>query len=184
MVEDQKVYNSYMSSYVMDTMCKHQNFLGMGWEWKLTSLPIHVYFLDLWDTRYEYDYQMIYNHFFKPLRTIISCESSPCMSQEAKNIISRIGDWYISLSGVYLSIFHSQNPSHQLLHYTPNHLVLVEVAYQIYVSIFATAMIRKKKLTWSKFPLQIGVYNIANVKQVIAEEEILPTYFLLELPFY
>ena len=101
------------------------------------------------------------------------------MLQVVMGVVSTMGDWYVSLSSVYIFIFGSVKEPH----YSLDHIILLEVAYQTYVSGFTVAMIRKNKLTWLKLPLQVGAYKVENVKQVVIEAEIFIVYRLRNYHF-
>lgn len=73
---------------------------------------------------------------------------------------------------------------HQLPHYTPDRLMLLEIVYQMYVKGFGATMTRKKEMTWPKLPLRVRSYKIESMKQAIAETEIFGVYHLGGLPFY
>ena len=138
-----------MSSYIMDAMCGGKHFPSMNWEWKISSLPMHVYCLDLWETRYTYDYEWFCNRFLVPLWLILTCKPTPCMSQGAMNAISKISDWYVFSLGAYIYIYVSTKESHQLPHYALDKLVLLKISYQTYVGGFGASMTRKN-MTWPK----------------------------------
>lgn len=111
-------------------------FPKYDWEWKKSSSPFHVYYLDLWETRYKYEFMRICNNFLIPLQAILTCEPTPCMSQDAMNAISKMGDWYVSSSSVYICIYGSMKEPPQVLHYALDNRVLLEISYQTYVGVF------------------------------------------------
>ena len=158
-----------MSSYFMDIICGGQHFLGMNWEWKQSLPPVYVYFIDLWDTRYKYDYTRICNNFLVQLQAILTCEPMPCMSQDVIDVVSKMGDLYVSSSCVYICIFGSTKDPHKLPHYIPYHIIFIKVVYQTYVSRFAAEMIRKKKIIQLKLPLQVEAYKVENVKYMVTK---------------
>ena len=75
-----------------------------------------------------------------------------------------MGDWYVSPSRVYLIIYGSIKEPHQLPHYVPDKLVLLEISYQTCVTSFGVSMMRNIKIAWPKLSLQVGLYKIENVK--------------------
>ena len=91
-IDDQKEFGFFMSSYVVDALCRGQHFLGMNWTWKKVNPPIHVYFLELWDTKYKYKLKNIYDNFVSPLLLVLSFKPTPCMLDCAREVILEIGD--------------------------------------------------------------------------------------------
>jgi hypothetical protein len=39
----------HMSSYLLDVMGVIHSYPGMGWEWKTSDHPIHIYFQNIWE---------------------------------------------------------------------------------------------------------------------------------------
>ena len=56
-IDDQQEIDFYMASYIMDVLCGGQHFLEMNSAWKNGCPPIHVYFLELWDTKHKYIFE-------------------------------------------------------------------------------------------------------------------------------
>ena len=48
-----------MSSYIMDALDGGQHFVGMNWPCRKGLPPIHVYFLELWEMKYKYNFDGI-----------------------------------------------------------------------------------------------------------------------------
>lgn len=183
-IDEKQESNFYMSFYIMDSMCRGHNFPSMNWEWKGSSPLVHIYYLELWEARYKYDYENTYNNFLAPLRTFVTCQPTSCISQDAMDVVSKTGDWYVSYSRVYFHIHGSMKALHQLPHYILDRIMLLKIVYQTYVWGFEVAMTRKKIITWIKLPLQVGCYKIEIMKQVVAETEIFGVYQLGALHFY
>jgi hypothetical protein len=55
------------------------------------------------------------------------------MSQDVIDVMSRMGDRYVSSSRAYICISGSSKVPHYLPHYAPYHLILLDVAYQTHV---------------------------------------------------
>lgn len=161
-----------------------QKILSVNCAEKKGLPPIHVYYLELWDTKYKYNFENLCNNLISPLISMLSCKTTPCMSKWARKVIWNIGDWYVSSEGVYFRIHASTKSPHLLPHYVSNKLVLLEFAYHTYVTCFGAATLRNNKIPWPKFPLQFGSHKIESMKQVEVETEIFKVYQFGDMPFY
>ena len=172
-----------MSSYLLDVMCASREYPSLGWRWKSYLSSIHVYYKMLSENKYKEDYELIYNGLFSIIYQSEFGEEAPCRSLEGQNIVKPYGDWYITPDGVYLKIFDSTKPSHQLPHFVPNTLLLQEISYQTYVNGVASSLHRNKKGLWPSFPLLTKFCKIENFKRVKDEVGILSSLKLREVSF-
>lgn len=62
------------------------------------------------------------------------------MLKRRMDSISKVGDYYVSLLGVYLKLYGSTKAPHLLPYYMPDKIVLLEIAYQTYVIGFGFMM--------------------------------------------
>jgi hypothetical protein len=99
-----------MSSYLLDIMCIAHQYPNMGWKWKPSDEPIHVYCKVLWEHKYITKYQNICEHFLAPLYEFIFCKTTPCMTDKAIAVIKRIGDWYLMEHGTYIRVYGATKP--------------------------------------------------------------------------
>jgi hypothetical protein len=53
----------FMASYLLDVVCARNVFPGLGLSWHVLKLPVHVYFIILWENRYKKSYVVIYDEF-------------------------------------------------------------------------------------------------------------------------
>jgi len=88
---------------------------------------------------------------------------APCMSRETRKAVVEITDWFASPQGKYLKVFGSQMPPHLMLRYVTGKVVMKEVRYQLWTG---QLLQKKKKEHWSLFPLQVGYYELKNLKVV------------------
>ena len=95
--------------------------------------------------------------------------------------VKELGDWYVSLTRVYLRIAGSTKPPHWLPHFSPDSLLLQEVAYQIFINGVVASLHKHKKGVWSQFPLITQVGKIENFKQAREEVSILSSYKFQEV---
>lgn len=108
------------------------------------------------------------DHFFIQLYKMTFEEDTPCMSQEAMEEVVELADWFSSLDGIYLRVFGSKKSSHFLSRYATEKLVMQEVAYHLSTSL-SRVLQRKKKEPQHTLPLQIGSYEIMNLKAIETE---------------
>lgn len=127
-IDEKQESSFYMSSYIMNVVSRGQHIRSMNWEWRSSPL-VHVYCLEIWKIKYKYDYETICNSFISTLCFILTCEPTPCMLQGAMDVVSKIGDWYISSSRLYIHIYGSTKSPHHLPHYDIDNIFLLEVAY-------------------------------------------------------
>lgn len=165
-----------MSSYIFDALWKEQYFLGMNWSSKKGNQPIHVYCLELWDTKYKYSFKKVCNNSMSPLLSILTCELAPCKSECVREVVLDIGYRYVSPIGFYFCIYGSTKPPHLLPHYVPNKLVMIHIAYHNYIIGFKATMVRKIKSSWPSSPLQVGSYEIERINQEKVETNIFNVY--------
>jgi hypothetical protein len=45
--------NFHMASYLLDVICARNVFVDMNLRWHVVELPVHVYFIILWENRYK-----------------------------------------------------------------------------------------------------------------------------------
>lgn len=87
------------------------------------------------------------------------------MSPETMEAVSEHADWFASSNGTYLRVFNSHKSSHMLPRWVTNKLVMQEVAYHISIDL-SGVLRRNKKAPWPTLLLQIGLYEIRNLKVV------------------
>jgi hypothetical protein len=80
----------YMASYPLDVICMRNVFIGMNLIWIVSELPMHVYFIILWENRYKFFYTMICDYFIARVHFTIFRKEFPRISATAKKIISKV----------------------------------------------------------------------------------------------
>jgi DNA segregation ATPase FtsK/SpoIIIE-like protein len=173
-----------MSSYLLDMVCQAHAYPRMGWRWKKSDLPIHVYCQDLWEHKYRVHYQKICDHFLISLFQLLFCARAPCMSEKAMEAISEIDDWFVLENETYIRIYGSTKPPHVLPKFVPDKLVLQEVAYHTLVHGVGASLSKYKKLSWPPLPFYVGSYSFKNSKEAHAEAEALATFHFGEGIFH
>ena len=118
----------------------------------------------LWENKYKEDYDQICNKFFPTLYQALFEEETPCISPERQAIVKELGDWYMTLDGVYIRIAGSTKPPHWLPHFEPDSLLLQEIAYQTFINGVAASLHKHKKGLSPQFPLITPVCKIENFR--------------------
>jgi hypothetical protein len=73
----------HMTSYLLDVMCIYHTYPQIGWVWKPSDPPIHIYNKVLWEHKYCFEYQKICNNFLIPLYHLIFGYLEPFMIDKA-----------------------------------------------------------------------------------------------------
>jgi hypothetical protein len=85
----------YMASYFLDVMCASNIFANMNLSWHVSKLPVHVYFIILWENMYKKYYALICDEFIARIHFIIFKKECPRLSAVAKKMVEKIGHWYL-----------------------------------------------------------------------------------------
>jgi hypothetical protein len=105
------------------------------------------------------------------------------MTEKAMQLISTIGDWYVTENGTYIRVFGATKAPHLLPKLIPDKLAIQEVAYQTLLRGVGASLARDKKAPWPALPLYIGYYGLGNVKAAREEGEALASYHFGEERF-
>ena len=75
---------------------------------------------------------VIYKNFLVPLQAFLIYQPIPYMLQDAMNLVSKMGVWYVFVLGLYIHIYGSMKEPHKLPHYASENLILLNISYQTY----------------------------------------------------
>jgi hypothetical protein len=131
-------------------MCHY--YPNMGWSWKLTNPPIHIYCKVVWEHKYRTAYHKICYYFLAPLYQFIFDSPTPCMTDKALEIVQKIGYLYLLEHGTYIRVYGATKAPHFLPRFVPNNLVLQEVEYQITIHGVGATLYRDKKAIFPPLP--------------------------------
>jgi len=81
----------YMASYILDIKCAKNIFFNMNLSWHVAELPIHVYFIILWENNYKRSYSLIFDEFITQIYFIIFKKECLRLLVAAKKMISNVG---------------------------------------------------------------------------------------------
>ena len=56
------------------------------------------------ENKYKEDYDQIFNKFFPTLYETLFGEETPCLSLAGQAMVKELGDWYMTPTGVYISV--------------------------------------------------------------------------------
>jgi hypothetical protein len=173
----------YMSKYLMDVMCANLEFPSLKWKWEPSLPSVHVYCKMLWENKYTEDYNKICNKFPPTLYETLFGEERLCLSPVGQAMVKKLGDWYMTPTGVYIRIAGSTKPPHWLPHFVPDSLLLQDIAHQTFINGVAASLHKHKKGIWPQFSLITLVGKIENFKQAREEVSILSSYKFQEVSF-
>jgi hypothetical protein len=89
----------------------------------------------------------------------------PQLTDNAKKIISHIGNWYIQENITYIRICGATEAPHLLPKYVPDRLVVGEIAYQIVLQGFNASLLKEaKKNIFIPYGFRIEHYFIKDLK--------------------
>ena len=91
-------------------------------------------------------------------------------------MVKEVGDWYMTLIGVYIRIAGSTKTPHWLPHIVPDSLLLQETSYQTFINGVAASLQKHKKGVWPQFLLITQVGKMENFKQAREEVSMLSSY--------
>jgi hypothetical protein len=155
----------------------------MGWAWKPTDPPIHIYCKVLWEHKYMTEYHRICDYFLAPLYKFIFDSPTPCMTDKALAIVHKIGDWYLMEHGTYIRVYGATKSPHLLPRFVPDILVLQEITYQTVIHGVRDSLYRDKKSIWPPLPLWVGSYSFRSIKQAQVEVDMLLSFHFGEERF-
>ena len=78
------------------------------------------------------DYQRICNSLFSPLAGTVLSRYPLHMCEQAREATQAIGDWYVTLDGVYLKIHGATKTPYLLPKFVLDRLFLMEIAHKMY----------------------------------------------------
>jgi len=128
----------------------------MGWAWSISNIPVQVYCKDLWENKYKRQYANICYHFFAQAFELILGKPAPILSDEAMQVLSNIGDWYIEKDFTYIRIYGATAAPHLLPKFVLDRLVLREIAYQTILHGFNAFLVKEKLKSFISYSLYIG----------------------------
>lgn len=104
-----------------------------------------------------------------------------CTSIQEKETIQPIGDWYITLKGIFFRIYGATKPPHLFPKFVPNILDLMEIIYHTYVHRFLTLLINNKIHPFPITPIKVRSYQFTNHKHATVEWEALKAFHFGEM---
>ena len=91
----------------MDALCVCTSFPALNWNWSEKSPPVDIYCVDMWDNNfiprvYELGDLSLESMYFKIFKA-----NALAFSQNARELISVYGDWYVGEYFSYIRIWGS-----------------------------------------------------------------------------
>jgi hypothetical protein len=129
MLKEGETLTFHMASYLLDVICVRNVFADTNLIWYFTRLPVHVYFIILWENRYKKSYALIYDEFITHINFIIFKKEFPILSTAAKKMVAKVGHWYLDKRSTYIRVFGATGAPHLLPAHIPDQLVVGEICY-------------------------------------------------------
>jgi len=168
--------NLHTSSYLVDIVFQEHTYPRMGWIWKMSDLPIHVYCQDSWENKYWVHCHKICDHLLIMLFQFLLYSLASFMSEKRTEAIRKIRYWCVFDNGAYFKIYGSTKMPHILPKFVPNKIMLQEVAYHTLVHGVGEFLSIDKTLPWPPLPFYVESYSFKNSKEEHAKEEVFATF--------
>lgn len=115
-------------SHLLDEIFVINVFLGIKWNWTQQDPPLfNMYCMLLSKYSYRGVYERLFEHYFVVLYQIILKEGVPCISDQNKEVISDVENWFASTKATYIMLFSYQKPPHLLTKYVTNKVIMQEL---------------------------------------------------------
>jgi len=106
---------------------------------------IHVYWNQLWERKYQSNYEKNCNDFLLSLHHLLTGRQSYCILGNARQSLLKIGDWFVNEKFTYIRIYGATKALHLLPKIVTDHMVLMEISYQSYCYGIGVVLNRKKE---------------------------------------
>jgi hypothetical protein len=111
----------------------------------------------------------IYDEFIVHIHLILFKKECPRLSVAAKNMISKVGHWYLDERDTYIGVFEATGAPHILLVHVPDRLVVGEICYQTILQGYNASLVRDKKWGFIPYGFHIGFYLVKYTAQANQE---------------
>jgi len=89
----------------------------------------------------------------------------PCTIDRAKEYIAKFSYWFTSYQGTFVSVYGAYKPPWLMLKYVTDKVFMKEFGYQLCTRLSQQLQMSNKS-PWPIFPLQIGLYELKNLKEI------------------
>ena len=93
----------------------------------------------------------------------------PRLSDVAKNIISKVGHWYLDERDTYIRVISAIRAPHLLPVYVPDRLIVGEICYQSILQGYNATLVKDKKWAFIPYGFQVGLYMVKDTAQAKQE---------------
>lgn len=142
----------YMSVYILNEICAHQQFLGLKWAWTLVETSVNIYCTLFSKFIFRGVITQFSDHLVILVYNMIFEKDPPCMSMETMEALIDIADWYASPFGTFICMYSMEKPHHVLPKFAMDKLVMQEKSYHTSARLSAR-LHRKRKAPWPTLPL-------------------------------
>lgn len=151
-LRESKALGFYMFAFLLDGICAQYTFLGMYWYWTPHNKFLVYFQCRVFSkSRFWSAYNRLAEHLFSFIFHMIYEIDPPYMTNQVKESMQDIVDWFTTPEGTYIRCFGCRVSPHFMPQYVTNKVVLQEVAYQLDKG-FSRVLHRRKKYPWPTFP--------------------------------
>jgi hypothetical protein len=155
-----------MASYLLDVICARNVFVQHELELAHASkIPVHIYFIILWENRYKKSYSLICDEFITHIHFILFKKECPRLSTAEKKVIAKVGHWYLDERDTYIRVFGATGAPHLLPTHVPDQLVVGEICYQTILQGYNITLVKDKKRAFIPYGFHIGFYLVKDTTQ-------------------
>jgi hypothetical protein len=130
---------------------------------------VHIYFNILWENRYKKSYSLICDEFITDIHFILFKRECPRLSAATKNMISKVGHWYLDERDTYIRVFGATRAPHFLPVHVSDRLVVGEICYQTILQGYNATLVKDNKRTFIPYGFHIGFYLVKDTAQAKKE---------------
>jgi hypothetical protein len=89
-------------------------FVGMNLSWHVMDLPVHVYFIILWENIYKKQNALVCDEFNARIYFIVFKKECLRLSAAAKKMLVKVGHLYLYEHTTYIKVFGATREPHLL----------------------------------------------------------------------
>jgi hypothetical protein len=114
-------------------------------------------------------YSLICDEFIARIYFILFKRECPRLSTATKNMISKVGHWYLDERDTYIRVFGATEAPHFLPVHVLDRLVVGEICYQNILQGYNATLVKDNKREFIPYGFHIGFYLVKDTAQAKQE---------------
>jgi hypothetical protein len=114
-------------------------------------------------------YSLICDEFIARIYFILFKRECPRLSTATKNMISKVGHWYLDERDTYIRVFGATEEPHFLPVHVLDRLVVGEICYQNILQGYNATLVKDNKREFIPYGFHIGFYLVKDTAQAKQE---------------